>query len=147
MRARAFGENSSSYATSKLKYIFFLFWIGRQMVSLPLTEKREVIPKVSERVGSSWKSLARDFKFEDEIINSLAGEERGDIERCYIVLQRWCKYNGRNATVRKLMIALTKMGKAKVNNDIMRCLDLVKPYVVDTSVTNAIQTKMLRSKL
>lgn len=117
------------------------------MVSLPLTEKREVIPKVSERVGSSWKSLARDFKFEDEIINSLAGEERGDIERCYIVLQRWCEYNGRNATVRKLMIALTKMGKAKVNNDIMRCLDLVKPYVVDTSVTNAIQTKMLRSKL
>lgn len=117
------------------------------MVSLPLTEKREVIPKVSERVGSSWKSLARHLKLEDEVINSLAGEERGDRQRCYIILRRWCKYNRRNATVRKLMIALTKMGKAEVNNDIMRCLDLVKPYVVDTSVTNAFQPKMLRSKL
>lgn len=146
MRARAFGENSS-YATSKLKYIFFLVWIGRQMVNLPLTENLEVIYKVSARVGSSWKSLARDLELEDEIINSLAGEEREDIERCYRILRRWCEYNGRNATVRKLMIALTKMGKAKVNNDIMRCLNLVKPYVVDTSVTNAIQTKMLRSKL
>lgn len=104
---------------------------------MPLAEKREVICKVSERVGSTWKKLARELEFEDGIINSIAEEDQEEKERCYRTLRRWCDYKGRDATVRKLMIALTKIGKAAVNNDIMRCLDLVKPYDLNTLLTLA----------
>ena len=55
----------------------------------------------------------------------ISEEENDDEERCCKALERWCHVNGEEATIRELMISLTKTGLADVNNDIMRCLDLL----------------------
>ena len=97
---------------------------------MPLEKETEVIKKVSQKVESSWKKLARELELKDEQINNVAVEENDDEESCYVTLQCWCKQKGENATVRKLMNALTRIGKAEVNNDIMECLDLLYPVSV-----------------
>ena len=99
--------------------------IAREKVNFPLGEKPEVIKNVSGKVGSSWKKLARELELKDGQINNISVEESDDEERCYLTLQKWCQLKGIDATIRKLMIALTKTGKAEVNNDIMECLDLL----------------------
>ena len=86
-----------------------------------------MIKKVSEKVCSSWKRLARELELRAGQIDNISEEEQDDEERCHITLRTWCQLNGRNSTIRKLMISLTKMGKAEVNYDIMRCLHLVEP--------------------
>lgn len=86
-----------------------------------------MINKVSEKVCSSWKRLARELELRAGQIDNISEEKQDDEERCHETLRTWCQLNGRNSTVRKLMISLTKMGKAEVNNDIMRCLHLVEP--------------------
>ena len=96
---------------------------------MPLKKETGVIKKVSQKVGSSWRKLARELELKEGTINNISEEEKesDDEERCYVTLQTWCKQEGENATVRKLMIALTRIGKAEVNNDIMECLDLLTP--------------------
>ena len=51
-------------------------------------------------------------------------EEENDKERCYKALERWCDENGQEATIRKLMLALNKSGRADVNENVMNCLNL-----------------------
>ena len=99
---------------------------------MPLGEEAEVIKRVSQKVGSSWKKLARELELKEGTINNISEDEKesDDEERCYVTLQTWCQQKGEDATVRKLMIALTRIGKAEVNNDIMECLDLLNPVSV-----------------
>ena len=98
---------------------------------MPLGEET-VIKRVSRKVGSSWKKLARELELKEGTINNISEDEKksNDEERCYVTLRAWCQQKGRVATVRKLMIALTRIGKAEVNNDIMECLDLLNPVSV-----------------
>ena len=103
--------------------------IAREKVSFPLGEKHEVIKNVSQKVGSSWKKLARELELKDSQINNISVEENDDEDRCSLTLQKWCQLKGKDATIRKLMMALTRIGKAEVNNDIMGCLDLLNPPV------------------
>ena len=77
---------------------------------------------MSEKVGSLWKRLGRQLELGEGRIETISEEERDDQERCYKALQSWCQLNGEKATIRKLMLALTKTGLAEVNNDIMTCL-------------------------
>ena len=99
---------------------------------MPLGEETEVIKKVSQKVGSLWKKLARELEIKEVTIKNIAEDEKeSDDERCCsATLYTWCKQKGEDATVRKLMIALTRIGKAEVNNDIMECLDLLNPVSV-----------------
>ena len=86
-----------------------------------------MINKVSEKVCSSWKRLARELELRAGQIDNISEEKQDDVERCRKTLRTWCQLNGRNSTIRKLMISLTKIGKAEVNHDVMRCLHLVGP--------------------
>ena len=97
---------------------------------MPLGEETKVIKKVSQKVESWWKKLARELELNDRKIKNISVKEIDDEECCYVTLQAWCQQKGEDATVRKLMIALTRIGKAEVNNDIMECLDLLNPVSV-----------------
>ena len=110
-------------------FCFFFVLIAYDKVIVPLKKESGVIKKVSQKVESSWKKLARELELTDGQINNISEDEKesDDEERCYATLQTWCKQEGEGATVRKLMIALTRIGKAEVNNDIMKCLDLLNP--------------------
>ena len=80
---------------------------------------------VSDKVGALWKKLARQLGLGGGRIDMISEEENDDEERCCKALERWCQENGEEATIRELMISLTKTGLAEVNNDIMRCLGLL----------------------
>ena len=86
--------------------------------------RTDVICEVSKKVGSQWKRLARQLQL-GKVVDNLSEEENEDCERCYKALERWCQVNGEEATIRKLMTALTKTGLAEVNYDVMRCLELL----------------------
>ena len=85
----------------------------------------ELVRNVSERVGSLWKRLARELELGEGRIDSISDEKNDDQDCCYEALKTWCQLNGKDATIRKLMIKLTKKGLAEVNNNIMRCLHLL----------------------
>ena len=126
-----FSSTQSCTNTSQsFLFCFFFFFTARKKVIVPLGEETEVIKKVSQKVGSWWKKLARELELKDRKIKNISMEEIDDEECCYVTLRAWCQQKGRDATVRKLMIALTRIGKAEVNNDIMECLDLLNPVSV-----------------
>ena len=79
---------------------------------------------VSEEVGHCWKNLARELNLNRGRIEMISVEEENDQERCYQALDRWCDENGQEATIRKLMLALNKSGRADVNENVMNCLNL-----------------------
>ena len=79
----------------------------------------------SDKVGALWKKLARQLELKSGRIDMISDEENDDEDRCHKALETWCHVNGEEATIRELMICLTKAGLAEVNNDIMRCLGLL----------------------
>ena len=88
----------------------------------------EVKRIVSEKVGHFWKKLARGLGLIEGRIETILEEENDKHEECcYKALQGWCYENGEEATIRKLMIALTTIGLADINNDIINCLNLRCP--------------------
>ena len=90
----------------------------------PLQSNRMVISKVSENAETQWKRLARTLALKSAKIDIISEEESCDYERCCKALETWCEVNGQTATIRKLMIILTKGGLARINHDIMKCLGL-----------------------
>ena len=103
-------------------HFFFLFCSGRNAVSKPLITNNVVLRTVSEEVGHCWKNLARELNLNRGRIEIISEEEEDDQERCYKALERWCQENGKEATIRKLMLALNKSGLADVNKNVMDCL-------------------------
>ena len=101
-----------------------VFCLGRGAVSRPLTKNHEVLRTVSEEVGHCWKNLARELNLNRGRIDMISVEEEDDQERCYKALERWCEENGEEATIRKLMLVLNKLGLADVNKNVMDCLNL-----------------------
>lgn len=79
---------------------------------------------MSEEVGHCWKNLARELNLNRGRIEMISEEEENDQERCYKTLERWCQENGEEATIRKLMLVLNKLGLADVNKNVMDCLNL-----------------------
>ena len=72
---------------------------------------------VSEKAEYHWEDLARELGLTDRKIDTCE-------ECCYEVLQKWCEENGESATIRGVMVALTRVGLADINNDIVDCLNL-----------------------
>ena len=93
------------------------------MVSRPLITSHAVLRTVSENVGHCWKTLARELNLNSGRIDMISCEEEDDQERCYKALERWCQENGEEATIRKLMLVLNKLGFADVNKNVMNCLN------------------------
>lgn len=79
---------------------------------------------MSGEVGHCWKNLARELNLNRGRIEMISEEEEDDQERCYKALERWCQENGEEATIRKLMLVLNKLGLADVNKNVMDCLNL-----------------------
>ena len=94
----------------------------------------EVKRIVSEKVGHFWKKMARGLGLIEGRIEMILEEENDKHEECcYKVLQRWCEETGKEkATIRKVMIALTRIGLADINNDIINCLKLRCPAQMDS---------------
>jgi len=109
---------------AKLKYTHVIDRLkeGRNAVSKPLITNNVVLRTVSEEVGHCWKNLARELNLNRGRIEIISEEEEDDQERCYKALERWCQENGKEATIRKLMLALNKSGLADVNKNVMDCL-------------------------
>lgn len=101
-----------------------VFCLGRDVVSRPVIRNHEVLRTVSEEVGHCWKNLARELNLNRGRIEMISEEEEDDQERCYKALERWCQENGEEATIRKLMLVLNKLGLADVNKNVMDCLNL-----------------------
>ena len=101
-----------------------MFCLGRDVVSRPVIRNHEVLRTVSEEVGHCWKNLARELNLNRGRIEMISEEEEDDQERCYKALERWCQENGEEATIRKLMLVLNKLGLADVNKNVMDCLNL-----------------------
>ena len=93
-------------------------------MSRPLIGNHEVLRTVSDEVGHCWKNLARELNLNWGRIEMISDEEKDDQERCYKALQRWCQENGEEASIRKLMLVLNKLGLADVNKNVMNCLKL-----------------------
>ena len=111
--------------TENLLALNFHFLVARRKVIAQLKSNNEVTRTVSNRVGPLWKRLARQLDLREGQIDTILEEENDDQERCFKALVKWCQLNGEGATIRKLMLALTKTGLAEVNNDVMRCLHLL----------------------
>ena len=99
--------------------------LGKDAVCKSLQTNREVKKIVSEKVEHNWKSLARELGLTDGTIDAISEEEQNKCgECCYKALQTWCEKNGASATIRRVMIALNRIGLADINNDIVDCLCL-----------------------
>ena len=78
---------------------------------------RDVKKIVSEKAEYHWEDLARELGLTDRKIVTCG-------ECCFQVLQKWCEENGESATIRRVMVALTTVGLADINNDIVDYLNL-----------------------
>ena len=107
-------------------FIIFLFaLLGKVAVCKSLKTNADVKKIISEKVEYHWKNLARELELEDGKIDAISEEEQDKCgECCYQVLQKWCGKNGETATIRRVMVALTRIGLADINNDIVDCLNL-----------------------
>ena len=107
-------------------FIIFLFaLLGKDAVCKSLKTNADVKKIVSEKVEYRWKNLARELGLEDGIIDAISAEEKDKCEECcYKILQKWCEGNGETATIRRVVVALTRIGLADINNDIVDCLNL-----------------------
>ena len=72
---------------------------------------------LSEKAEYHWEDLARELGLTDRKIDTCG-------EYCFQVLQKWCEENGESATIRRVMVALTRVGLADINNDIVDFLNL-----------------------
>ena len=105
--------------------IFLCALLGKVAVCKSLKTNTDVKKIVSEKVEYHWKNLARELGLEDGIIDAISVEQQDKCgECCYQVLQRWYEENGESATIRRAMVALTRIGLADINNDIVDCLNL-----------------------
>ena len=107
-------------------FIIFLFAPqGKDAVCKSLKTNADVKKIVSEKVEYHWKNLARELGLTDGIIDAIFVEEKDNCEECcYQVLQKWYEENGEMATIRRVMVTLTRIGLADINNDIVDCLNL-----------------------
>ena len=107
-------------------FIIFLYaLLGKVAVCKSLKTNADVKKIVSEKVEYHWKNLARELGLTDGIIDAISVEEQDKCEECcYKVLQKWCEGNGETAAIRRVMVALTRIGLADINNDIVDCLNL-----------------------
>ena len=107
-------------------FIIFLFaLLGKDAVCKSLKTNADVKKIVSEKVEYHWKNLARELGLEDGGVDAISVEEKDKCEECcYQVLKKWCEENGEMATIRRVMVALTRVGLADINNDIVDCLNL-----------------------
>ena len=97
-------------------FIIFIFaFLGKDAVCKSLN--RDVKKIVSEKAEYHWEELARELGLIDRKIDTGG-------ECCYQVLQKWCEENGKSATIRRVMVAMTRIGLADINNDIVDCLNL-----------------------
>ena len=97
-------------------FIIFIFaFLGKDAVCKSLN--RDVKKIVLEKAEYLWEELARELGLTGGKIG-----KRG--ECCHKVLQKWCKENGESATIRGVMVALTRIGLADINNDIVDFLNL-----------------------
>ena len=97
-------------------FIISIFaFLGKDAVCKSLN--RDVKKIVSEKVEYHWEDLARELGLTDGKIDTCG-------ECCYQVLQEWCEENGESATIRRVMVALTRIGLADINNDIVDFLNL-----------------------
>ena len=107
-------------------FIIFLFaLLGKDAVCKSLKTNSDVKKIVLEKAEYHWKNLARELGLEDGIIDAISAEEKDKCEECcYKILQKWCEGNGETATIRRVVVALTRIGLADINNDIVDCLNL-----------------------
>ena len=99
--------------------------LGKDAVCKSLQTNWEVKKIVSEKVEHHWKRLARELGLTDGKIDAISKEEHNECgECCYIALQIFCEENGASATIRRVMVALTRIGLVDINNDIVDCLKL-----------------------
>ena len=97
--------------------IFIFAFLGKDAVCKSLKTNRDVKKIVSEKAEYHWEDLARELGLTDRKIDTCG-------ECCNQVLQEWCEENGESATIRTVMVALTRIGLADINNDIVDCLNL-----------------------
>ena len=120
------GNKGSMHAVHLDFFIVFVFvLLGKDAVCKSLKTNADVKKIVSEKVEYHWKTLARELGLTDGRIDAISEDEQ-DIcgECCYKVLQKWCEENGEMATIRRVMVALTRIGLVDINNDIVDCLNL-----------------------
>ena len=105
--------------------IFLCALLGKDAVCKSLKTNSDVKKIVLEKAEYHWKNLAKELGLEDRIIEAISVEQQDKCgECCYQVLQRWYEENGESATIRRAMVALTRIGLADINNDIVDCLNL-----------------------
>ena len=99
-------------------FIIFIFaFLSKDAVCKSFKTNRDVKKIVSEKAEYHWEDLARELGLKDGKIDKCG-------ECCYQVLQKWCEENGESATIRRVMVALTRIGLADINNDIVDCVNL-----------------------
>ena len=105
--------------------IFVSAFLGKDAVCKSLKTNGDVKKIVLEKAEYRWKNLARELGFIEGRIDAISEEEKDNCEECcYKVLQKWYQENGEMATIRRVMVALTRIGLANINNDIVDCLNL-----------------------
>ena len=105
--------------------IFVSAFLGKDAVCKSLETNGDVKKIVLEKAEYHWKNLARELGFINGRIDAISEEEKDNCgECCYQVLRQWCEGKGKSATIRRVMVALTKIGLADINNDIVDCLNL-----------------------
>ena len=66
--------------------------------------------QLPEMIGDKWRNLARALTFREANIDSIQKDQGGSTKECCItVLVRWMGREGRNATVKNLVAALTRV--------------------------------------
>ena len=86
-----------------------------------MTEEDIQVYQLPDNIGHKWKDLARALKLKEASIDSIQKDQFGLTKECCItVLVRWMGREGRNATVKKLAAALTKVELKSVADKLMR---------------------------
>ena len=80
--------------------------------------------RLSKKLGTSWRDVARRLEFEEEEINDFEDKYRGYPDRAYQMLCAWKSRDGKKATYEVLYNALT--------HDLVQRRDLAEAFCLLT---------------
>lgn len=90
-----------------------------------ITEKEchTITSDKSHRLGPDWKKLGRELGIPEAMIQSSAQKEN-DVERAHAMLIDFCRDQGKNVKIKRLVESLKKIGRTDITEKLLGNLEL-----------------------
>ena len=87
-----------------------MFFLGHSSFSNQLTESEIHSRDLPDDIGTRWKDLARELRFNEAFITTTESDKGYNKECCIALLVKWMEREGQQATREALATALTNIG-------------------------------------